>query len=290
MTQRRVLIADCDETILKMDLPQDGSLDGFSTAFSARITKLLQDKMTIEETQALFRHGYARINRTPQVYGWVRDGLVVASAADVLIMAGVVAGEILDSFEILTDRDLRRITIQRIFAESYSYSSTSLQPDAAMILNELRRAGWIVKVVTNAPTEKARKKLQDRSSGLPAGQSIDWLLEHVHGDAEKSKVTQPELSLRNPYLARPVFYHRPTLFELLDKLCRPGDDLTFLGDNADMDVHPGCERYRSQNPRGILFANSFTPRYDRQYFNGTPNRFLAHNWKEVASILLGQSF
>ncbi len=286
MTTKRLLIADCDETIIAM-LPGKEELGNFTVAFTLRLAKLpeLRSKITWEEMKEWYKKGYARIDGTPHLYGWLRDGVIVASACDELLKASVIAGEILDSCGALMDPTIRHTTIQRIFKESYPFGVSELKPGAAETLNKLRHAGWSTEVVTNAPTSKAQTKLANLFKNLPTEQSLTWLLEHVHGDADKWHVIEPEKACYNQHLQRPIPTERPRLFRVLDPLCAGADKIVFIGDNADMDLHPGRQRFLHLNPICILIANSHTPVYDLRYFSEAPNCFVVRTWQEVEALL-----
>ncbi len=287
-TQKTILFSDFDGT-LETDLHTDpATLDPFSLEFGRLFSALTEGKMSVESVHAYMLEGYGRIRRAPQLYGWVRgaEEMVVASASDAYLRAAVMGAEMLDRLNLLRNPTDRGDALHQVYKAAYPFAQCALRPEAPGALNRLHQAGVFVEVVTNADPKKVRDKIAAANQGL-GPLSLDWILHHVHGFANKSVVTQHPLiapeTIKNPHLSRPIYTRRGHLFELLESLCSEEDDLYFLGDNADMDLHGPGVRY--PNAKLILVANDDTPNYDLRYFATTRNCFVIRSLAELPRIL-----
>lgn len=211
----------------------------FEPAFMASVADLLGRDVRDE-----WARERAVIEKTPEQFGWVYDGKIVAPAtADPYLLGTATVQAVLDRAALLRNPINRTEVTQALYGLAYARTITAFKADAKKVLDELLARDLHVYVVTNSKTDAVARKLDQL--GLPARSKL-----HVHGEAKKFWVTDPQPSddvfTRLPEmemaqgLTRPVFLRRGKYYEALRQIwvdTRTGPEETLVcGDIYELDL------------------------------------------------------
>lgn len=189
----------------------------FEPAFMASVADLLGRDVRDE-----WARERAAIEKTPEHFGWVYDGKIVAPAtADPYLLGTATVQAILDRAALLRNPVNRTEVTQALYGLAYARTITAFKADAKKVLDDLLALDLPVYFVTNSKTDAVSRKLDQL--GLPARERL-----HVRGEAKKFWVTDPQPSddvfPRLPEmemvqgLARPIFLRRGKYYEVLRRI------------------------------------------------------------------------
>ncbi len=204
-------------TCVVLDL--DGTLTDIAReapAFSAAFPRLLADLLG-RDLSVVFAEEERRVRELAPELAWIVEGRGVAPAdADPYVLASGTAHRVFDHFSLLADPVLRSDVVSAVLHRAYQETPTALRPEAAVVIQGLLARGLAVRVITNAATAVAARKLATLD-GLDRVQ--------VRGDARKflvSPASRPDERFARvpaekcfPGLARPVLPGRGRYFDAL---------------------------------------------------------------------------
>lgn len=196
------------------------------------------------DAQPEWNEARATILRTPEQFGWVYDGKVVAPAtADPYLLCTATLQAVLDRSGTLKNPALRTEITQALYGLAYAQTVTAFRPGAREVLDHVLESGAAVFVVTNSKTDAVAKKLE--TLGVGGGRKLT-----TRGEAKKFWIVDPEPNDETfsaipdvvdvPELPRPVYLRRGKYYEALRKIwtetaTTPRDTLV-CGDIFELDL------------------------------------------------------
>jgi FMN phosphatase YigB (HAD superfamily) len=227
-------------------LDLDGTLTDLSRgapAFSAELQRLFAERLGVDLATA-WPEEERRVRELAPELAWVVDGLSVGPAdADPYTLATSTARRVCDRLGVLQDEVERDDAVSTAFRSAYRKAPEAFRPEAKPVVEALLARGLAVRVVTNAASEVATRRLADL---LPEGHARF----QVRGDAGKFVVAPASAAdarfervrseLRVPGLTRPILPRRGRYFDALAAIwaetgARPETTLV-CGDIFELDL------------------------------------------------------
>lgn len=248
--------------------------------------------VSLEEVQKLAAQYEAEVAQTPQAFGWMFEGRIVAPAVvDPYLRIMPVARKIFDQLGVFSsERDRSRLLDGILYKYNYQKTVIAFRPGAQAFLTWLgEQPALEAYVVTNSHTEPVSRKLQQLGQQPDGSNVLGWMQSRVHGRARKYMIDEqftavPE-HLSVPGLSRPVLLRRRFYAETLEQLrTQHGiawEDVTVVGDIFELDLALPL----SLGARVILVGNAHTPAYERAFVQGHPRAWLAEGLAEVQALL-----
>jgi len=208
-----LLILDFDGTFTDVE----AEAAPFFEAYQADARRLLGFDLEDSWTRAA-----AKVATNPAEYGWTYGGHVVApGSSDPYLRATVIMNMIFDERGLFADDAERTEVLQGLYHRNYPKAGTVFRPEAKAAIETLLASKLDVCVVTNSATAA----VQDKIDALdPKGRERL----HVHGDAKKYIVAEPETphpdfdalpeTMRAEHLEREILLRRGPYFTLLQQL------------------------------------------------------------------------
>ena len=236
----------------------------------------------------------------PEAYGWLFQGEIVAPATvDPYLRMMPVARRLLDEAgALLNPSDRERVLDGLLYKYNYQKTVHAFRDGAAECLQELLRAqeegDLSLCVVTNSHTDAVQDKIrrleETRAAAGGAGPSLAPLVERVHGRAKKymldDALTDVPRALTLPGLDRPVLLRRRFYLEALNALRAEAgaawEDVWVFGDIFELDLSLPL----AMGARVGLMANSFTPRWERDFLSAHPRGHVLGALHEAAALAL----
>jgi FMN phosphatase YigB (HAD superfamily) len=189
----------------------------FEPAFMASVADLLGRDVRDE-----WARERSAIEKTPEQFGWVYDGKVVAPAtADPYLLCTATVQAVLDRAALLRNPVNRTEVTQALYGLAYARTITAFKPEAKEALDALLATGLPVYVVTNSRTDAVARKLDQLGLAARAKLSVRgeakkfWVTDPQPGDAVFARVPEME---RAEGLVRPVFLRRGKYYEVLRQI------------------------------------------------------------------------
>lgn len=240
-----------------------------------------------DEIEALARIYEAEVAQSPDTFGWLFDGRIVAPATvDPYLRIMPVARRIFDHFEAFTrEADRSRLLDGVLYKYNYEKTRDVPREGAGEVLRALR--GRPVYVVTNSHTEAVQRKI--RTLGADGAEDdLEWLVQRVTGRARKYLIDDtwggvPE-ALRLEGLSRPVLLRRRLYAEVLDGLrvtCgAEWSDVVVVGDIFELDLAVPL----ALGARVGLLVNPFTPPWEQTYLASHPRGALLTSIADIPAF------
>ncbi|MEO7096987.1 MAG: HAD family hydrolase [Polyangiales bacterium] len=276
----RSVVLDYDGTLTDVE----AGATAFRARFDARIAALLgRDE---GEVSRAFREVEAKIDATPERFGWSFRGVVVAPAcADPYIRATCAAHLVFDRFVYLPGEETQRAdSIYGIYRESYQGTQTVFRADTKAVLEALLARLPVLHVVTNAAADVVSSRLA--TLDLAGGDRL-----RVVGDARKFVVEgsslQPEAFARLPEgstipgLPRPVLVRRGHYFDVLvaiaSELSVRAEEMLVCGDIFELDLAMPF----AMGSQVHLLTRPTTPDYEQRFLQTSPRATLGETLTTV---------
>ncbi len=224
----------------------------------------------------------AKVSASPDEYGWMFQGHIVAPACvDPYLRIMPVARMVFDKFGCFPGEDDRSRMLDGILYK-YNYQKThnAFKPGAKEALVSLE--GTNTFVVTNSHTDAVQDKIADLGD-------LEWLRQRVHGLAKKYIVDDSfdllPREIQLPGLDRPVLLRRKLYFEALERLRKEvgveWKDVCVAGDIFELDLSLPL----AMGARVALVVNQFTPDYERNYLLNHERGHIIEDISEIPSLL-----
>lgn len=279
--KERLVVLDFDGTMT--DAEEEGR--PFSSGYLEDLAALTGREL--DEIHEMAKGFEAEVLATPQIYGWLWQGSIVAPATvDPYLRVMPVARKILDACGAIPDEtDRARLLEGVLFKYNYRKTVRAFRPHAAEALASLQPFNtW---VVTNAHVEPVKAKIADLDAALVPAGGLSWLEGRVLGLARKQIVdddwAEVPSSLELPGLSRPVLVRRPHYFKVLDELRagQPWETITVIGDIFELDLSLPLVL----GAHVVLAANRFTPDYERDYVKSHPRGHVIEDLREISAVV-----
>jgi phosphoglycolate phosphatase-like HAD superfamily hydrolase len=278
----RLLVLDFDGTMT--DAEAEGA--PFTEGYLEDIA-LLTDR-SLPEIKAMAAGFQAEVNANPEAHGWIFNGRLVAPASvDPYLRIMPVTKMIFEALgEFGSEGDRTRLLEKILYKYNYAKTLNVPRPHARELLESLR--GTRSYIVSNSNGHHVQNKLRAIGRNADGTNSLEWLIDHVHGDAQKYFVDDafdavPE-SFTIEGLGRPVLLRRRRYHERLSELlAREGsswEELTVVGDIFELDLSLPL----AMGARVGLAVNPFTPAYEQRFVENHPRGRLIHDLADVRAF------
>ena len=226
----------------------------------------------------------AEVAATPEKYGWIYEGQIVAPASvDPYLRIMPVARKIMDhTGSFLNETDRTRLLDAILYKYNYTKTKDVPREGAAEVLRGL--ADEAVYIVTNSHTDAVQQKV--RAMG-----GLEWLVDRVYGRAKKYVIDDtfdavPQ-SLELPGLDRPVLLRRRLYFEVIDQRRQQAgvewSEVLVVGDIFELDLALplACGAHVA------LMANDFTPIWETEWLTAHPRGSVISSVDQIPKLLAG---
>lgn len=274
-----MLVLDFDGTVTDAEREGAPYRDGFLNDLAALTGMAHGDVMAMAERME------AEMLAHPGRHGWVyRERVVAPAATDPYLRTLAVASAMLDAtgqFRVQAERERLLELLHR-----YNYQKTAMvfRPGAYELVRAL--AGAEIYVVTNSHTEPVQHKI--RALARAPGE-LDWLVERVHGRAQKYAVddslTEVDEHLTIHGLERAVLLRRrcyhDVLAGLLARAGRTWAELLVVGDTFELDLALPLAR----GARVALMTGEHTPAHEIAFLEAHPRGHVVRALSEIPALL-----
>ncbi len=279
----KLLVLDFDGTMT--DAEKEGA--PFRQGYLEDIAQIAG--IPLAEVLSLAAQIEAEVAASPQDHGWLFGGRIVAPATvDPYLRVMPVARRILQQARVQMDEGTTSRLLEGILYK-YNYQKTLdvPRPGAREALSALE--GTSVYVVTNSDTAAVQRKIRKLSAETPTGHQLDWLIERVHGRAQKYVIddafTEVAESISLPGLSRPILLRRRRYYEALDALRRKEgaswEELVVVGDIFELDLALPL----ALGARVALLRNDFTPSWEIDYLREHPRAKVLSSISEIPALI-----
>ena len=204
------------------------------------------------------------ITRNPGLYGWLVNGVIVASAtSDPFLYYQAAMRMCLKHMQnvfphsiFVPKEDKVEAFMTEIYQASYKLVSPPFRADAAWALKTIMAKNRLV-VVTNSSTSSVAARLAELLG--PDAANVE-----LFGNAMKFIPDVDGQTMKVPGLERPIYIYRPKYVEVLEKIGQV--DIVF-GDIAELDIWPLQHLY--PNAKAVLISSPQTPDWEMRYLRGS---------------------
>ncbi len=275
----RLLVLDFDGTVTDAEVEgapyHEGCLEDIS----------LLSGLTLADVRRIAARFEAEVQANPQAHGWVFGGHIVAPATvDPYLRIMPVARHVFDEAGVFLEQtDRNRLLEGLLYKYNYRKTKVAFRDGARETLLSMREQP--VFVVTNSHTDAVQHKISILGGGEPADNPLQWLVDRVHGSAQKYVLDMawgevPE-SIALPGLGRPVLLRRRLYAECLNALrLQAGaawSEVMVVGDIFELDLALPL----AMGARVGLIVNDFTPFWEKDFLRDHPRGKLLSSVPEI---------